>query len=452
VHNGQSTFRQKALDGKEVHVRKLRLNVGLVIALLLVGILAACAPTTGTSEPAAEASTATATAEAPVEQPTEATTATPAPAATQPGEENAITTASGLKYIEIEKGTGPAPQPGEVVSVNYRGMLEDGTEFDNSYDRGEPFQFALGEGMVIPGWDEGIAMMHQGGKARLIIPPDLAYGEAGASGVIPPNATLTFEVELVSISPGSPDAPTEVNEADYVTTESGLKYYDFQTGEGPSPQEGEVVSVDFTGWLTDGTKIGSSVDTGTPVVFAVGTGQMIPGWDEGMMTMKVGGKRQMVVPPELAFADQGAGDLIPPNATLILEVELLSISPGSPAAPTEVDEADYVTTDSGLKYYDLEVGDGPNPKNGQQVTVQYTGWLTDGTKFDSSIDRGQPFTFALGTGQIIPGWDEGIASMKIGGKRQLVIPPDLAYGEAGSGGVIPPNATLIFEVELLDAK
>jgi peptidylprolyl isomerase len=433
-------------------VKKLRLNVGIVLALFLVGILAACAPTTPTSQPTEEASTPPPTAVTPVVQPTLAPTATPAPAGAQPGDENAITTASGLTYIEIEKGTGPAPQQGEVVSVNYRGMLEDGTEFDNSYDRGEPFQFALGEGMVIPGWDEGIAMMHQGGKARLIIPPDLAYGEAGAGSVIPPNATLTFEVELVSIRPGSPAAPMEVSEADYVTTDSGLKYYDFQIGEGPSPQEGEVVSVDFTGWLTDGTKIGSSVDTGNPIVFAVGTGQMIPGWDEGMMTMKVGGKRQMVIPPELAFGDQGAGDQIPPNATLILEVDLLSISPGSPAAPTEVDEADYVTTDSGLKYYDFQVGDGPSPQQGQQVSVQYTGWLADGTKFDSSVDRGQPFTFVIGMGQVIPGWDEGVASMKVGGKRQLVIPPELAYGEQGSGGIIPPNATLIFEVELLDVK
>jgi peptidylprolyl isomerase len=111
-----------------------------------------------------------------------------------------------------------------------------------------------------------------------------------------------------------------------------------------------------------------------------------------------------------------------------------------------------ITTDSGLQYIDIVEGTGETPKKGQTVSVHYTGTLTNGDKFDSSRDRGQPFEFPLGAGRVIKGWDEGIASMKIGGQRQLIIPPELGYGARGAGGVIPPNATLLFDVELLGAK
>jgi FKBP-type peptidyl-prolyl cis-trans isomerase len=124
----------------------------------------------------------------------------------------------------------------------------------------------------------------------------------------------------------------------------------------------------------------------------------------------------------------------------------------STAAPTKV-EGDPTKKPSGLEYWDIKVGTGATAAAGQQVRVHYTGWLTDGKKFDSSVDRGQPFVFPLGAGQVIKGWDEGVAGMKIGGKRQLRIPPQLGYGARGAGGgVIPPNATLIFDVELLGVQ
>jgi peptidylprolyl isomerase len=115
-----------------------------------------------------------------------------------------------------------------------------------------------------------------------------------------------------------------------------------------------------------------------------------------------------------------------------------------------------MTTASGLKTTDSKVGTGAAPRMGQICVMHYTGWLysngAKGAKFDSSLDRGQPFEFPIGTGRVIRGWDEGVASMKVGGKRTLIIPPDLGYGARGAGNVIPPNATLIFEVELLDVK
>jgi len=115
-----------------------------------------------------------------------------------------------------------------------------------------------------------------------------------------------------------------------------------------------------------------------------------------------------------------------------------------------------MTTPSGLQITDTKVGDGATPKTGQTCVMHYTGWLyqngSKGKKFDSSVDRGEPFEFAIGTHQVIRGWDEGVATMKVGGKRTLIIPPELGYGARGAGGVIPPNATLIFDVELLDVK
>jgi len=108
-----------------------------------------------------------------------------------------------------------------------------------------------------------------------------------------------------------------------------------------------------------------------------------------------------------------------------------------------------VTTSSGLQYIDLKIGTGATAQAGQTVSVHYTGWLENGKKFDSSVDRGQPFSFPLGAGRVIKGWDEGVQGMKVGGKRKLIIPSNLGYGARGAGGAIPPNATLIFEVELL---
>ena len=126
----------------------------------------------------------------------------------------------------------------------------------------------------------------------------------------------------------------------------------------------------------------------------------------------------------------------------------LSITMTASAAPDHV-----VTMASGLQYSDEVVGTGPEPQTGQTVNVHYTGWLyangVKGTKFDSSRDRGKPFSFRIGEQQVIAGWDQGVATMHVGGKRTLIIPPDLGYGARGAGGVIPPNATLLFDVELL---
>ncbi|MCH2141518.1 MAG: FKBP-type peptidyl-prolyl cis-trans isomerase [Phycisphaerales bacterium] len=208
----------------------------------------------------------------------------------------------------------------------------------------------------------------------------------------------------------------------------------------------------------DGTKFDSSVDRGEPIEFPLN--RVITGWSEGVGSMKVGGKRKLVIPSNLAYGPNGNGP-IPGGATLVFDVELLDVREDkttmSPAdackdaasLPGEpVGDAKAQGSDSGLMWFDVVEGTGDMPADeSTTVRVHYTGYLMDGTKFDSSVDRGAPIDFALN--RVISGWTEGVGSMKVGGKRKLVIPGDLAYGPRGNGR-IPGNATLVFDVELLE--
>jgi peptidylprolyl isomerase len=241
------------------------------------------------------------------------------------GEDDVLTTESGLQYLIVDEGTGTKAESGEVVSVHYTGYLTDGTVFDSSVERGVPFTFPLGQGRVIRGWDEGIALLNEGASARLIIPPDLAYG-ANGSGAIPPNSTLIFDVELVEILPPPPEAPAEIDAEDYTVTDSGLMFFDTELGSGPTAAESQVAYLHFTAWLDDGTSLGSTLEGGSPIPYVIGSGDLFPGFEEGILSMQVGGSRQIVYPPELAYGEAGTpGGEIPPNSTLIFEVQLVDV-------------------------------------------------------------------------------------------------------------------------------
>jgi peptidylprolyl isomerase len=232
------------------------------------------------------------------------------------------------------------------------------------------------------------------------------------------------------------------------TTASGLKVKLITEGKGTQAAEGSTVSVHYVGTLTNGTKFDSSRDRGQPISFKLGTGRVIKGWDEGIAMLKVGDKAIFTIPPTLGYGERDMGT-IPPNSTLIFEVELMNVA--EPPKPFDVKGKDTLVTESGLKYIIVEKGkdDAPKAEAGKTVSVHYSGYLLSGKMFDSSVERGQPFQFGLGQSQVIKGWDEGIALMKVGDKMRLIIPSSLGYGAAGAGGVIPPDATLVFDVELI---
>lgn len=232
-----------------------------------------------------------------------------------------------------------------------------------------------------------------------------------------------------------------------ITTVSGLKYTITTKGTGEKANSGDTVFVHYTGKLTNGTVFDSSVERGQPLSFKLGVGQVIRGWDEGVSLLNVGDKATFTIPSDLAYGEQGAGGAIGPNETLIFEVELMKIQ--QPLKPFNIEGKETITTESGLKITKLNSTDGDAPAAGKIVAVHYSGFLTDGSLFDSSVERAAPFSFPLGQGQVIQGWDEGIALLKVGEKAQLEIPHELAYGEQGHPPVIPAKSTLIFDVELL---
>jgi len=406
-----------------------RLAVSMLL-IVSVFVLAACGGGAAPQTPTAASTVAAAPASVPTSVPASVPASFPTPASVQPTEPampmatpivalddpSLKATASGLKYSDIVVGTGATPAADDWVTIEFTATLQDGTLIGSSSMRGAPMSFGLTDmAKEVAGLAEGLSTMKVGGMRELVIPANLAYGDKGVSNVIPPNATLVFIVDMVGTKP----APK-------------VDFTDQVVGTGAEAQKGMIVKINYTGTLTNGTVFGSSTQ---PVEFMLGAQQGGPGWDEGVQGMKVGGKRTLTVPPELAYGAQGNGSTVPPNATLTFDIELLDVQP----APQ-------------VELQDLQVGTGAEAVPGKSVVVNYTGTLTNGVVFDSSFQRNEPITITLGAGQVIPGWEQGLQGMKVGGTRVITIPSQLAYGAQGAGGTIPPNATLIFQIQLLDVK
>jgi len=226
-----------------------------------------------------------------------------------------------LVVRDILVGTGVQAEIGDILEVNYVGvLLSDGVEFDASWNRSQTFFVPIGMGAVIPGWDQGITGMSEGGRRVLVIPPHLAYGSSGAGSSIPPDASLAFVVDLVSVLDLEPPAipePTEVGES--------LEVKDLSEGTGDVVESGDIVTVHYLGTLTDGTVFDASWQRGMPFTTTIGVGRVIQGWDQGIVGMREGGRRLLKIPSDLAYGERGSGAAIPPDTPLLFVVDLIRI-------------------------------------------------------------------------------------------------------------------------------
>ncbi|TYI73075.1 hypothetical protein E1A91_D07G105300v1 [Gossypium mustelinum] len=351
------------------------------------------------------------------------------------GEEKEIGN-QGLKKKLVKEGEGwEYPEIGDEVEVHYTGTLLDGTQFDSSRDRGTPFKFTLGQGQVIKGWDEGIKTMKKGENAIFTIPPALAYGESGSPPTIPPNATLQFDVELLSW--------TSVKD---ICKDGGLfKKILIEGDKWENPKDLDEVLINYEAKLEDGTVVAKAEG----VEFTVKDGLFCPALARAVKTMKKGEKVLLTVKPQYGFGEKGkpatgAEGAVPPNATLLITLELVSWK-----TVTEV------TDDKKVIKKILKEGEGyERPNEGAVVQVKLIGQLQDGTIFlKKGHNEGEElFEFKTDEEQVIEGLDRAVLNMKKGEVALLTIAPEYAFGSSESKqelAVVPPNSTVYYEVELV---
>jgi len=401
-------------------------------------------------------------------------------------------TQSGLYYklYKVSKDT-TKPKTGDWVSLNMSYKYKDSLLFDNKKAMGTPIRFKLPNSDFKGDLYEGIHLMSKGDSAEFIINADSLFIKTFQQKKRPPfidtNSVVRFYITLISTdSPETLMKNEEESLKKYLTeqkievssTPSGLYFIETQTGQGIKIDSGKWVKVHFKVSLIDGKQIFSSYDRGEPLSFEYGKRFDTKGFEEGVSMLKKGGKAKFIVPSSLAFGEMGRGAIVPPYATIIYEVEVIGVLTKAEfdkkqteikkKATQKVENAKKEETSlmnkylkdhnitvkptaSGLYYIEKAKGTGPKAAAGKKVKVHYTGTLLNGTKFDSSKDRNQPFEFELGKGEVIKGWDEGIALMNVGGKATLIIPSNLAYGEKDMQS-IPPYSALVFDVELLEVK
>ncbi|KAM4688164.1 peptidyl-prolyl cis-trans isomerase FKBP9 [Discoglossus pictus] len=310
---------------------------------------------------------------------------------------------------------------GDYVRYHYHGTFPDGTKFDSSYDRGSTYNVFVGKGQIIAGMDKALIGMCVNERRFVKIPPNLAYGSEGVSGVIPPDAILHFDVLLMDIW----------NPEDKVQVETLSKPENCTR----TVQVSDFIRYHYNGTLMDGTLFDSSHNRMKTYDTYVGIGWLIPGMDNGLLGMCVGERRMIRIPPFLAYGEDGDGKDIPSQASLVFDVVLLDLH--NPKDGINI-ELQYVPANCERK---TQVGD--------FIRYHYNGSLLDGSFFDSSYSRGHTYDTYIGKGYVIAGMDEALLGVCVGEKRKVIIPPHLGYGEEGRGK-IPGSAVLVFDIHVID--
>ncbi|MBI9066159.1 MAG: FKBP-type peptidyl-prolyl cis-trans isomerase [Salinivirgaceae bacterium] len=230
-----------------------------------------------------------------------------------------------LQYYVVQEGSGLLAQLGDNAYVHFTGYLPDGTIFDSSYKNGDPVRITVGIKQIFEGWDIGLAYMKKGSKYRFIIPPKIAYGKAGFGNSIPPNTTITLDVEMLDLVPPPIVEKWDISEKQIIETTSGLKYVIFEEGQGDLIEPENVVFVNYSGYFTNGELFDSSVKRFEPIQIPVGAGAVIDGWEEALQLMRKGSKFQLIIPSHLAYGEEGAPPQIAPNTDLIFDIEVLEV-------------------------------------------------------------------------------------------------------------------------------
>jgi len=350
---------------------------------------------------------------------------------------------------------------GDKVTVHYGGFLQDGKKFDSSFDRSQPFTFTMGVGQVIPGWDQGLLGVCAGEERHLVVPATLAYGDRGAGDVIPPGAILLFDIVIVDVERANTKQEEELKQKQKQQEEAKKKREEEERRrleEKQKKEQDERVRQEQKAKAEEEERRRKEEEER----------QRIEKEENRRKELKR--KEEQKRKKEQRKREEEERKRIEEESKRKEEEKLRrQEAQREQESQRRKEEEEYKSPEEEYYYYEdypsesscepgelkMQVTHSPGrcgkiAREGDQLTMHYTGKLSNGRKFDSSVDRNKPFQFTLGVGQVIAGWDEGLSGMCVGEKRTLVIPPDLAYGEQGVGAVIPPCSVLVFDVELLD--